>query len=205
MTNLGRLTVVTTWLVAAIVAMPASAAQDNTERLLRERMERAMFEGKLTVGGVDLAAASLLPEFYAARDFRPAWTDRAKIAQLYPLAQRAVAEGLDRADYPFDALEVLLPESGLPVDAIAKVDLDIIATEIFVRIAYQLRFGKLNPGQLFADWNFDRNIVFGVSAVEVLQNAINATSIPDYVAQNIPRGQLYTQLVAALARSTRLV
>lgn len=159
-----------------------------------------MFEGKLTVGGVDLAAASLLPEFYAARDFRPAWTDRAKIAQLYPLAQRAVAEGLDRADYPFDALEALLPESGLPVDAIARVDLDIIATEIFVRIAYQLRFGKLNPGQLFADWNFDRNILFGVSAVEVLQNAINATSIPNYVAQNIPRGQLYTQLVAALAR-----
>ena len=142
---------------------------------------------------MDLAADDMLLEFYTAREFHPAWTDRAKIEQLYPLADRAIAEGLDRTDYPFAAIEALLPDSGLPIDENARVALDILATETFVRIAYQLRFGKLNPGRLFADWNFDRRIVMGASAAEVVQTAIDAPSISRYVAEVIPRGDLYTQ------------
>lgn len=199
--DLTRLVAVATcWVLAAITAIPASAAENSTQRLLRESMERVMFEGALNVGGVDLAADDLLLEFYTAREFHPAWADRAKIEQLYPLADRAIAEGLDRTDYPFAAIEALLPDSGLPVDENARVAVDILATETFVRIAYQLRFGKLNPGRLFADWNFDRRIVMGASAAEVVQTAIDAPSITRHVAEVIPRGYLYAQLVAALER-----
>ncbi len=201
MVNFERSVVVMASLIlAAIAAIPASAAEDATQRLLRERMEMAMFQGALNVGGVELAGAEVLPEFYAEREFLPAWADRTKIEQLYPLAERAVAEGLDRADYPFDALEALLPESGLPLKVVDRVDLDILATEIFVRIAYQLRFGKLNPGRLFADWNFDRRITLGDSAAEIVQTAIDAPSINRYLDEIVPRGWLYTQLVAALKR-----
>jgi len=138
-------------------------------------MERVIFEGAVSIKGVDLAAADLLAQLYAARLFRPVWKTRAEIEQLYPLAARATAEGLDRADYPFDVLEALLPEEGLPVDEIAQADLDIVATETFVRIAYQLRFGKLNPNRFLADWNFERTMVMSESAAEVVQALLDAS------------------------------
>ena len=169
-------------LVSLVVMAAVVVAEDSSQQALRGRMEQAMFDGRISIAGVDLAATELMVELYSAREFRAAWNDRAKIEQLYLLADRAVAEGLDRSDYPFAAIEALLPASGLPEEPRTRVDLDILATETLIRIAYQLRFGKLNPNRLFANWNFDRSIVREGTPAEIMQRVINAPSIPDYAA-----------------------
>ncbi len=149
--------------------------------------------------GVQFVARDLLPKFYARGGFDPAWTDRGKIDQLYELADLAFREGLDKRDYMLDTLSSLLPAQGLPQDIANRMDVDLLATEIFIRIGYQLRFGKLDPHKLFKDWNFDRELEAGVDPLKTIQAAIESPSLVEFVARYMERGPLYRRLVQTLA------
>jgi murein L,D-transpeptidase YcbB/YkuD len=175
-----------------------SAWSDSIHEILRQRVELLMYDSELQVAGEVILTRDLLPKLYAAVDYEPLWRNRSTIEQLDSLAELAHQEGLDRKDYPLGTIAALLPLSGLPEDDYARAELDILATETLLRIGYQLRFGKVNPYELFPNWNFDRELLPGVDPVDTLRSIISSDSLRDSVSDLIARGPYYQSIVDTL-------
>jgi murein L,D-transpeptidase YcbB/YkuD len=182
-------------LAGAETAWPAS----SFSTFLRERMEWLMFQNGLEVDGEPILSRDLLPELYAENEFEPLWSDRARMDRLDDLVAFAYQQGLDPVDFPLDTLRNLLPEEGLPDDPLSRVKADVLATEILVRVAYQVRFGKVNPHGLFPDWNFDRELMPGEDPAQMLLGFIRANALNAAVTREIERGPVYQYLVRGLA------
>ena len=99
--------------VAVLLATPA-VAQDAVTDILRARVESFRQRGGLTVQGVALQSVDLLPDFYAGRAYRPAWTAPGRVDALLTAVRASVEDGLTPRDYLLDPLERLtrarLPE-----------------------------------------------------------------------------------------------
>ncbi|TNF83718.1 MAG: hypothetical protein EP301_11310, partial [Gammaproteobacteria bacterium] len=117
-------------LAGAETAWSQSAFSD----FLRERMEWLMFQSDLEIDGEPILSRDLLPELYAENEYQPLWGERARLDRLEDLVEFAYQQGLDPVDYPLDTLQRLLPEEGLPEDVLTQVKVDVLATEILVRV-----------------------------------------------------------------------
>jgi len=81
--------------------------------------------------------------------------------------------------------------------------LDLLLTDAAVRLAYHLRFGKVDPEALDPDWNMDSELG-GIDPVTVLQQAIDQARIRDALEELKPRYPFYTRLRGALAEYRRI-
>ncbi|HKL62756.1 MAG TPA: hypothetical protein VJ883_05270, partial [Woeseiaceae bacterium] len=103
-------------LVALAAAVPRGAAapwdqelhgsaEDAVRERLRQRVEQLDAGLLEAIGGEPLAARDLLPDLYAARRFRPLWSEADRRRQLLALVRASAAEGLTPADYHLAVLE----------------------------------------------------------------------------------------------------
>lgn len=170
---------------------------------IRERVEWLAFQEE-NATGLPLLSASLLAELYAHVDYAPLWQSREMVEALWELADVAYQEGLTPSDYPLDLLRSILPDSGLPADPEARTRVDLLATEIFLRIGYQLRFGKVDPASYFAEWNFDKPLLEGEERAEFIVEILRSDSVADALELITERGMLFDDLVALLAELRRI-
>ncbi len=172
---------------------------EGTADAIRERIEWLAFDRLSTIEGVAVLSVDLLNELYSAVSHEPLWTSREQVEALWNLADIAHTEGLNPADYPLDELGQALGPFGLPATAAERASLDILATETFLRIGYQLRFGKVNPERLFAAWNFQRSLNEGEERVDTILKVIRAPSLLAAVNEITARGQLFDEFIGMLA------
>ncbi len=125
---------------------------------IRLRVETYRSTGQIWVGETALAAPGLLAEMYEARQFAPLWNDDANRRDLFDAIRRAPEQGFRTEDYHLPQLEELGLESGLPTTPTYAAAGDLLITDAFLRLAFHLRFGKVNPNALNADWNFEREL-----------------------------------------------
>jgi hypothetical protein len=87
---------------------------EATRGVLRARVGETGTEGPVYCRDVRLCGSDVLPAFYRARDFRPAWIDDGLTltgATSFLAALSLVSEdGLDPKNYHLDAIESLLSE-----------------------------------------------------------------------------------------------
>jgi murein L,D-transpeptidase YcbB/YkuD len=185
--------------LVALFSLAANLQALEASHYVQERIEWLMFQTELTIDGQPILSRTLLPELYAANEYQLFWQDRARFDQLVDLAAFAHGQGLDPEDYALEMLSDRMGRAGLPKAPVARAELDLLATEILVRIAYQLRFGKINPYNLFQDWNFNRSLLPGADPVEVILEIIRADQLREAVTRALSRGPLYEMLVGALA------
>lgn len=190
--------------LALIAATDAVAVETSFSDFLRERMEWLMFQSDLEIDGEPILSRELLPELYAENEYQPLWGERAQLDRLEDLVKFADQQGLDPDDYPLAALQRLLPEEGLPEDTLSLVKIDVLATEILVRVTYQVRFGKVNPYDIYPDWNFDRELLPGEDPVQMLLGFIRANALNAAVTRDIERGQVYQSMVRGLAEHRQI-
>jgi murein L,D-transpeptidase YcbB/YkuD len=160
---------------------------------MRQAVER-LRSGDTRVGGERIAARNLIAKFYEGRDFAPAWSDPARVAELLALVEASRDHGLDPADYHVAAVRAAA--GGANGDAAAR---ELLLTDALVRLAYHLYFGKVNPKELDPDWNFSRSLR-GVDPVQALERAVTAPSLTQEVLAYAPRLAYYAELMDALAR-----
>lgn len=103
----------------------------------------------VVVAEAPILAKSLVAEFYDRRDFEPAWTAQ-QMRELQTLVDASHGHGLDPQDYHGSKLGRSFGAN----DERSASDLDILATDILLRLVSHLRFGKVNPRSLYRDWNF---------------------------------------------------
>lgn len=192
-------------ILAAAVALagactPAWAA-DAAAEALRARVEALRAGHEVRVAGEPIAARRLIPEFYEARGFRPAWVRPGQAEALVQLVAASRDHGLDPGDYHAAALARLADAGGL-TSATSAEDVaarDLLLTDALVRLAYHLRFGKANPRELYPDWSFSRSLG-AIEPVPALESAIAAPALEEAVERYAPQLVAYRGLRSALAR-----
>jgi murein L,D-transpeptidase YcbB/YkuD len=188
----------TALLCTTIVAGPA-AAQSATAELLREQLEYAALGGDMVIGGIHLQTAPLMLEVYAASNFELLWTRPEQLAALEKIVRRLDAEGLDAADLPLDTLRQAATAAENSAADIVLAERDLLATEAFIRAAYLLFFGKVNPYNLDNDWNFKRTLRPAAAPANFILTAIASDDLSEYLLAEIPRGPFYLATMQALA------
>jgi murein L,D-transpeptidase YcbB/YkuD len=181
------------------------AEEQDFPAAIREEIEQLRHTGMLSVGEVDVASGNLLAEVYERRGFTPAWSGVERLKSLLDLVEATTADGLDPEDYHFSKLvhahELLV--NGRELNLRERAALDIGMTDSLIRLAYHQRFGKVEPQQLDANWNFSRDLD-GQDPATVIQRAIDAPSLIDFRDAIFPRVELYRRLQTALADYRRL-
>ena len=150
--------------------------------------------------GLAITSATLLAEFYASRNYAPAWTSEARIDELFELLATADSHGLDTRDYYLPQLRRLQEQYRPDNDPALGAAFDLLLTESLIRFGYHQRFGKVNPVRMEPAWNFRRQFRPGRDPLSALQEVVVAPSLQELLEQWLERAPLYRALQDALAR-----
>jgi len=78
-----------------ILVFPACVlAQVSVEERIQYLSEQLLLGSEVTVAGVTLASAHIIPELYSRRQFSPAWIDENRVDEFIQLVGQAKDEGL---------------------------------------------------------------------------------------------------------------
>jgi hypothetical protein len=150
------------------------AGEPDYTGAIREEIEQLRHTGRLSLGEVDVASGNLLAEVYERRGFQPAWSGIERLESLIDLVRATAADGLDPEDYHLSKLEhaheLLVNRRELNLQE--RAALDIGMTDSLIRLGYHQRFGKVEPRQLDANWNFSRDLG-GRDPATVIQHAVD--------------------------------
>jgi murein L,D-transpeptidase YcbB/YkuD len=196
------------WLTVAIffvLQSIATAQQSDVRESIRVEIEQLRESGVLSIGGVDIAAGNLLAEVYERRNFAPNWTDRDEILELITVIENAARDGLNTADYHLEEVEFVYRELGAGnlTSPREQAALDVMLTDSLFRLGYHQRFGKVNPQNLDPTWNFRRELNDQSPAL-VMQQAMDAPSLSEFIDNLVPRGPVYRELQIALVEYREL-
>ena len=103
-------------------------------------------------------AVGLLGEFYAGRDYAPAWQSYDYVAEVLAELAAARDEGLNPEDYHYSALQALAEKyrvSGRK-DEVARAQFDVLMSDAVLLYARHLQEGKVDPAKLEPTWNFGK-------------------------------------------------
>jgi murein L,D-transpeptidase YcbB/YkuD len=181
--------------VGFALACGVAGAADAVAEALRTRIEQLRTGQEVSVDGARIASRNLIPEFYERRGLQPAWTRPGQARALLELVEASNAHGLDPADYHAAALRRL---AEAPPGAVSIGDRDLVLTDALIRIAYHLRFGKVDPRELYPGWSFTRSLG-AIDPPTALEAMLAAPRLADAVERYAPQLPAYRQLREALA------
>ena len=134
---------------------PSALAAADAKNELRERLDGLTKPGS-GVAGVQIAARRILPRVYEALDYELAWLDPRSVKQLQVAVARSWEDGLLPVDFHDKVVATALTAQATRK---AQVEHDIILSDAFVRLLYQLYFGKVSPNEIDPNWNFERPVL----------------------------------------------
>ena len=182
------------------ICRPLSAQEPAAETdLLRDRVEQIYQSLDASVAGVPIAARHALPALYQRRGFARAWTDAAARADLLRAVTDSYGDGLEPEDYLKTPLESARARAEAPDATLdAWVEYDLLLTDALARLLYHLIFGKVDPRDFDAHWNFTRDVGRQDPAA-FLQQVIDSKQVYDRIEAQKPQHRMYTALHAELA------
>jgi L,D-transpeptidase YcbB len=184
---------------------PPAPPVEATRGVLQTRVGLAGAKGPVYCRNNRLCGSDVLPAFYRARDFRPAWIDdRLALTEAasFLAALRLVSEdGLDPENYHLAALESLLAEikavngkRSRKIRPEALVDLEMLLTDAFLLCGSQLVHGQVNPETFQSEW-FIKGRVEDLAAV--LEKGLADKDIPGALDSLRPNHAVYRGLLRA--------
>jgi murein L,D-transpeptidase YcbB/YkuD len=191
-------------LVTLLAALPLQAqswhGQEGVAAELKWRVEQLRAEGALQVGEVVVSAAELTLDVYERRGFLPLWTNREALRGLLAAIESVREDGLDPELYDPGPLA---KADARAWDAASVAERDLLATDAFVRLSHDLRFGRVEPQgpatPAESEWTFG-----GADAVAQLTGAVASGRVREALAELRPQRFVYQGLVAALAELRRI-
>ncbi len=197
-----RATLVAIALVTALVAAarPAGASADVNE-VIEQDIEVIRSNGGRRIGNDTILSTTLLPDMYERRGFQLLWSNAAAVDDLLGAIRDSEKDGLNPAEFHLAAIEHMRHDRQDDPQAVA--DLDLLLTDALVRLAYQSRFGKVDPERLDPNWNYTRTLR-GVDPVATLLNAIDTAQVHAFIASLVPPQPFYQRLKEALATYRRI-
>jgi murein L,D-transpeptidase YcbB/YkuD len=147
------------------------------------------------------AAPDPIYEFYARRDFKPAWSGNSRAEDAAALVTQTLAEsdtqGLRPADY--DATSTRW--NSVPEPGVAAAAYDLSLTEDLLRYARDVRLGRVDPSRVYADVALPPR---QFDAGPALNKALADGTLDIFLDGLPPPHAEYRRLTAALARYRKL-
>ncbi len=175
--------------------------KDGLEGLLRRRIEEMRANGSAQVDGVAISAVDFIPELYEKRQFRPAWANQANVDAALKAIDSSDEQGLSPRDFHTKQIAQVrqrLSKKGM-ADLDARADFELIMSDAFVRLAYQMLHGKVDPVALDSNWNFGGPLLDEDPAT-VINRHLDAGTLDEIIPQLEPDDPYYKGMKAALKR-----
>jgi L,D-transpeptidase YcbB len=195
------------WLMIGVFLLHAQstahsqAAQDRSIAIAIEAQINAITDkGAAQVRGLSIAWPQLIHQFYAQREFRPAWDRPSVVSDLHRALRDSRDDGLDPRDYYSDALEPMAADvrSGKASPEV-RAQFDLLNTEALLRLGYHLSFGKVDPLSFDSQWNYGRTLE-EINVADEIQKALDADDVYNRINALKPTSYLYVELRRELAR-----
>ena len=182
-------------LLAVLMLAEKAAAEENFSDIMQARLGSANLE----VGGQKLIGARFIEQIYWLDDYAPIW-NAAAVAELLNEIDTVELDGLNKKDYLLPGME-LLEKRSWPgdFDTRSRVEMELALTESILRLAYHLRFGKVNPASLDANWNYKKRLDMD-DPVLLLGKAIKTGKINQVLNRQRISHPYYLELRRVLAK-----
>jgi murein L,D-transpeptidase YcbB/YkuD len=179
------------------IETPVTARED-----LRRLLEDLHGDGP-RAADLGIAAVRILPELYERRDFEFLWT-----ADMAAVLMAAIDDSESHGLLPSDAHREALASRMRGGDTLGATfgrdaELELLLSDAFLRLAYTLHFGKLDPVDTHPEWNFERSLTPDGS-LPVIEYALSRGDISGFLARVAPQGPIYAGMRSALARYREL-
>ena len=184
-------------LLASTASSAISAEDDGLDELLRQRLEAMRATGSAQIDGASIAAVEFIPELYENRQFGPAWTDQANVDAALEAINASTEQGLTPSDFHAEPLAQARQKAMSDLDS--RADFELLMTDGFVRFAYQMLFGKVDPQALDANWNYGGPI-FEEDPASVINRHLDAGTLAELIPRTEPEDPFYEKMKAALKR-----
>ncbi|HEY6928775.1 MAG TPA: L,D-transpeptidase family protein, partial [Thermoanaerobaculia bacterium] len=141
-----------------------------------------------------------LPAIYEEGGYRAYWTPE-RLTILLELVRQSEEDGLRPGDYHLAALTRVAPDLSNPAtDAVARAQVDLLATDAFYLLLYHLYVGKVDPKSLDPKWNFDPRPFREPGGIGFVVGALTQGTLREAVAKVRPDHWWYQRARAALVR-----
>ena len=182
-------------LVPACGPLPTPPVE-ATRGVLETRVGPVGTEGPVYCRYDQICGSDVVPAFYRARDFLPAWIDdrlTLSDATSFLAALRLVSEdGLDPGNYHLAAIETLITEiqasqgkKRKKVGTDTLVDLEMLLTDAFFLCGSHLVHGQVNPETVQSEWSIKGRVEDLAAALEKgLANKDIAAAIDSFRPHN---------------------
>ena len=180
-------------LVAAIALATVPVAAAPSTPTIADFLARDVDRDQ-SLRALGVARSDYISAIYALGGNVPLWTQPARVLELLDALAGADLHGLDPDDYHYGRLQALRAHPGE-----ISAALDILLTDALARYAYHLRFGKANPEEIDANWNYSRALETRDPA-RWMFDAIVEQRITSALDGLRPHTPTYTTLQRALAR-----
>lgn len=181
--------------LAGVITSSAARAQEPVAREIEQRIELLRDAGRITMAGTTITNGHVLGDVYESSAFAPVWTDAAATGLLDAL-RATRGDGLDPDDYHVAAIEALTRE--MNGGAARAAELDLVRTDALLRVAHDLRFGKVAPTAAEASVARGRANAGDIDAEEALR-IIRSGRLGAGIDALRPNHFVYRGLVRALA------
>ena len=184
---------------------PPPSPIDAARIVLKARVGPVKSRGPVLCRSDQICGSDVLPSFYRARDFRPAWIDGGislSDASTFLAALRLISEdGLDPGNYHLAAIESLIAEvqagkgkKSKKIGPDTLVDLEMLLTDAFFLCGSHLVHGQVNPETIQSEWSIKGRTQDLAAALEKgLANKDIATALDSFR----PRHAVYRGLKEA--------
>jgi L,D-transpeptidase YcbB len=170
---------------------------------IRNRLEAGLAGEASTAAGHRLLSRQTLPDFYEARQYRPAWLDgsrpTARKRDLVSAIRDAKLDGFEPNDYHLAVIDSLTGRLGGDDEGEVRrrADLDLLLTDAFLVLGSHLLHGRVNPESRDPEWRASRR---GTDMRAVLEEALENGDVSGALDGLRPPGDTYGGLREALQR-----
>lgn len=191
-------------IMLVLLGMPPGglvAEVSAADEALREQIELLQSADVSRIQGEKIAAPAVLARFYEQRFFSPAWTEVAHVRSMIAAIRDAESHGLIPNHYHLDTL-LQLSRRSIPAMASGShhaIDLDILLTDSFFRLAHDLANGRIEPSRLNPSWNFTSDVET-LNLAALLTAALADGRIRERLDDLAPAHPLYRRLKTVLVR-----
>jgi len=194
--RLSALSAIAVWLTILLPFAPGTGAaqQDPVAWEIQLRMERLERSGELSPAGTRIRATPPLLEAYRLRGSAPFWHDETRAGALEGAILAVARDGLDPDHYHLRQLTGAPP----PTDPGAVADLDLLRTDALLRLAHDLRFGRVDPVSPARPPDPGRAL-FGNDPARDLLRLLDAPNLDELLRALRPTEPGYARMVEALA------
>jgi len=188
-----------TGVACALVLATVAQAETSTQVALERLVGQLRVHGQLEIGQSQVAAVEFIPEVYERRDYIPAWVSDPSVEAVLEAIRNSYEHGLDPEDYHWLEINELRGRIADGAGAEAVAEMEILLTDAVVRLAYHASFGKVLPGELDSNWNFDRRL-HTPDPVAELGDVLGTTDVTSIIRERSNTPVFYHWLCEALAR-----